>query len=108
MAFIQINGSYFQKKRKIINMSKNLPTGIGGTIAFVFNGFARWDQNFNVFLDIYFLVTDISIWYISIFQCLQKTSYKTIINNTGVYMYMIKKLSNKTMLFFLFSKIIIL
>lgn len=37
-------------------MSKNLPTGIGGTIALVFNGFARWDQNFNVFLDIYFLV----------------------------------------------------
>lgn len=91
-------------------MSKNLPTGIGGTIALVFNGFARWDQNFNVFLDIYFLVT-VRIFLFGTFQffnACKKTSYKTILNNTGVYMYMIKKLSNKTMLFFLFSKIIIL
>lgn len=86
-------------------MSINLLTGIGGTIALVFNGFASWwDQNFNVFLDTYFLVA-VRIFLFGTFQffnACKKTSYKTILNNTGVYTYMIKKLSNKTMLFFLF------
>lgn len=93
----------FKKKKENHKHVNKLTDRDGGTIALVFNGFARWDQNFNVFFDIYFQVT-VRIFLFCTFQffnACKKTSYKTILNNTGVYTYMIKKPSNKTM-FFLF------